>query len=494
MRELYPTRYNNEDYTDENLLYKNQLIDTPTLSRSLTYLYGNDSELFPLLSLTEGQNGLTSVAPKEMNDTQYTWNVVGRMKHTTKVVGLANASNVKPGVGFSMFEIDFEDNTLNKYFSVTSPDKQSTARLQSALVPLANGKYRGKFKLITGDPTAYISLDNFLNSQSWVMGISSIPQSKSGGTTANSMTPGKWTNQYSAYRFSKPIAGNVSNKAVNIEFDLDNGKKTNLWMPWDMRQFEIDRRKMIEEDLWNSTYNRTAQGVISLIDDETGEPVSKGAGIKEILKTTGQYDTYGTLTLSKLDSILTQLFTNRVDDKPMELVLYTGAGGMRQINEAIKVDAQANNYYYKLSGEEIMSGKDGYLSYGKYFNQYKTIDGHIVTFKRAKLFDQGSYAEMDRANGRMYKGLPYESYNIILLDMSMNDNGERNIQVVTEKGRKMTVGIYRGMAELPGVWGAIPEKLISLATKKDEASYEVIGTQGVNICNYTTSYYLEFLN
>ena len=81
MRELYQTKYNSEKFTDVNMLYKNDLIDTPMLSRNLTYLYGKDTEMFPLLSLTEGQNGLTSLPRKELNDTQYTWPVIGRMKH-----------------------------------------------------------------------------------------------------------------------------------------------------------------------------------------------------------------------------------------------------------------------------------------------------------------------------------------------------------------------------------------------------------------------------
>ena len=164
---------------------------------------------------------------------------------------------------------------------------------------------------------------------------------------------------------------------------------------------------------------------------------------------------------------------------------------MDEVNRAIKTDALAASYYEKLGHEEIMSGKDGYLSYGKYFNQYKTIDGHVITFKYSKLFDQGSYAEMDKKNGRMYKGLPYESYNMVILDQSMNDDGERNIQLVGEKGREVVTGIYKGMSPLPGSWGAISDSKL-LSTTKDEASYQIFVSQGITLKNYTTSYFLEF--
>lgn len=490
MKELYSTTYNSETYTDENVLYKNNLIDTPTLSRGLTYLYGKDSELFPLLSLTEGQNGITSLKKKSLDDTQYTWNVMGRMKHTSVVIGLANPNNTKPGLGYTTFEVDFEDNMLLKFYGATSPDKEHNIRIQGTPIKIGAKQYRVRFILNTSNPEEYIDLANFAKGSAWVMSAPSVAASKSDGTTSNSMAPGKWTNQFGYSRFSKPIAGNVD-KVCNIEFDLEGGGTTNMWMPWEMKQWEIDRRLMLEEELWNGKYNRDKFGQIHLKDEESGEPIPKGAGIKEILKTTGQYDTFGTLTLAKIDSVITSLFSNRVDDTPMELVFYTGSGGIRAFNQAVKNSIGTNHYYDKLGQEEIMSGKDGYLSYGKYFMQYRTVDGHIITLKKAKIFDQGLYAELDRANGNMYNGLPEESYNMLLLDMSNNNDGERNIQLVGEKGREVVTGVYKGMSPLPGAWGAIgSDKLLS--TKKDEASYEVFVSQGITITNYTTSYYMKF--
>jgi len=492
MRELYSTAYNGERFTDQNVLYKNKLIDTPTLSRSLTYLYGKDSDMFPLLSLTEGQNGLTSLVKKELNDTQYTWNVMGRMKHTSTIVGLVNVNNVSPGKGYSTFEVYFEDNWFLKYYGATSPDKAHNVRIQGSPVKVGDKKYKVRLAINTADPAEYVDLSNFQKGKVWVMSAPSVAASKSDGTSSNSMSPWKWSNQFGYSRFSKQIAGNIANKVVNIEFDFTDGTKDNFWMPFEMKQFEIDRRLMLEEELWNGKYNRDKFGQIHLFDEETGEPVPKGAGVKEILKTTGQYDTYGTLTLNKINSVVTSLFANRVDSTPMELVLYGGRGAMRAFNEAIMSDALSNQYFFKLSDQEIVSGKDGFLSYGKYFNQYKTIDGYTITIKHGNIFDNGLYAELDKANGNMYNGLPNESYNMILLDMSATDSGERNVTLVGEKGREVVTGVYKGMSPLPGSWGAIGnDKLLS--TKKDIASYEVFISQGITLRNYTTSYFLQFI-
>ena len=510
MRELYGDTYNNERYTDETVLYKNKLIDPVTLSAGLTYLWGKDSEMFPLLSLTEGQNGLVSLSPKTLNDTQYVWNVMGRMSHVSKVVALVGGHSY-PGKGFQPFKVIMEDDTFLRYYGATTADKQSNLRIQGDPVRLGTNRYEFTFRINTADPSAYVAASNFTAGTYWVMAPPSVAASHSDGTSSRSQSPGKWTNQFGYLRFSKNIAGNVANKVVNIEFDLEGGGTTNLWMPHEMKQFEIDRRLMLEEDLWSSIYNRDEYGVIHLIDEETGKPIPKGAGVKEILKTTDQYEAYSTLTVEKLDSVVNRLFANRIDKTPMELVLYTGSGGFRMFNDAIKADAGGNSYYQKLGMEEIMSGKDGYLSYGKYFAQYKTIEGHILTIKRASIFDNGLYAELDKANGNMYKGFPHESYNIIILDQSMTDGGERNIQLVAEKGREVLTGVYKGLTPLPDSWGAIGDgKLLSskksplpdswgaigdgklLSSKKDEASYEVFVSQGLTMKNYTTSYYMEF--
>jgi len=496
MREIKTVQYNSEEYTDQNVLYKNRLIDPVTLSNGLTYLYGKDSDMLTLMSLTEGQKGFTSIVPKLVNDSQYVWNVMGRMKHTSKVVGLANASNTKPGLGGSVFEVDFEDDWFKRFYTITSPDKEFTCRIQGNPTQLASNKFRVRLILLTGNSSSYVTLDNFNGGKAWVMGAPLIAASKSDGTTSNSMSPGKWTNQFGLYRFGKQIAGNIANKVVNIELDTvtESGEKGTMsaWMPFEMKLFEIDRRILLEEELWNSRYNRDANGVIFNKDEQTGEPLPRGAGIKDILYTTGQFETYGKLTLSKIDSIINKIYSNRVDDTPMELVLVGGKGAAREFNNAVKEAARGNSYYEKLGIEEITSGKDGFLSYGKYFNQYKTIDGHIITFKPSRLFDVGLYAELDRANGNMYQGLPHSSYDLFLLDFSITNGGERNIQLVAEKGREIITGIYKGMSPLPGAWGALAsDKLIS--TKIDEASYEVIVSQGINMSNYMTSYWLKFV-
>jgi hypothetical protein len=78
---------------------------------------------------------------------------------------------------------------------------------------------------------------------------------------------------------------------------------------------------------------------------------------------------------------------------------------------------------------------------------------------------------------------------MVALDQSKTNGGERNIQMVCEKGREVITGIYRGLTPLPGCWGAISGELLS--DKKDLASYEVMTSDGIAITNATTSFWMD---
>lgn len=491
MRELAPTIYDSRGYTDENVLYKHHAIEPVELSKNLTYLYGKDSDLFPLLSNTEGQGLTKSMKPKLMNDTQYTWNVMGRMKHTSVVYGLQNTTNVKPGLGFTPFGVIFEDEVFIPQHGAVSPDGQHTVRIQ-AKEKLSNGKYLYEFVLKGANAAEWVDLGNFISGKAWVMTAATVAPSKSDGNASNSMSPGKMTNQFSFHRFTKNIAGNVANKVVSYAIDTAGGNTKNLWMPFEMKQFEIDRRVELEHELWFSKYNRDANGQLTgAWDKETGMAIPEGAGIKEILTYSGNYDTYAapTLTLSKLSSTVDRIFSNRVDSQPMELVLYTGAGGRRAFNDACMNDATSQQLFTALS-EKIIGGKGtGYMTYGNYFDQYRTIGGYILTIRECNMFNHGLYAELDRKNGNLINNFPVFSYNMVFIDHSMTNDGERNVQLVAEEGREVITGIYKGMSPLPAVWGAMGDSKF-ISTKKDVASYEVMTSQGIVMKNWTTSFWL----
>jgi hypothetical protein len=491
MRELSTTQFIATQHTDVNLLYKNGLLTPVELKKNLTYLYGKDSDMFPLLTMTEGNGAIVSKTPLKLNDTQYTWKVFGRTKHTSKIVRILDAS-ANPGKGRTVIRAIFEDNIIHVQYSVRTPDGLNRCRIQTEGRRYGVEGYMYEMVLMTGDETTWITNDNFLNGKSWAYGPTSVAATKSDGTHSNSMVPGEWTNQFGFQRYSKEITGNIANKVVNIQLDATdangNNVTTDMWMPFEMAMFERDMRLMLETDLWESEYNRDQYGVIHLTDPVTNEVIPQGAGIKQALKVVGNYDTYSTLTRSKFDNTIKSVFGNRVDDTPMELVIYTGRGGAEAFHTAIMNDAVLNQYFTPV-GEKAVSG-NGFLSYGAYFNQYRTIDGKVLTIKVANYFDHGLIAEQQRANSQMFGSYPWESYTMICLDHSRTNDGGRNITLVAEAGREYITGVYKGLTPLPGSWGAIPEGLLS--TTKDEAKYEVMISQGISFTNPTTSFMLTF--
>ena len=494
MRELLSATYDSSGYTDESVLYKHRLIDPVQLSKNLTYLWGKDSQMFPLLGATEGQGLLSPMKPKALNDTQYEWSIMGRMKHTSQVYGLSNTSLTKPGLGFTPFKVIFEDNWIIGQYNVMSPDRQHYCRAQGEPKKLASGKSEYTFVIDGGNAAEYISLDNFKLGGYWTMSAPSVAASFSTGNRSNSMGPAKMTNQFGFQRYSKVISGNVAHKVSRYEFDLEGGGTTTLWMPFEMKQFEIDRRLYAETDLWTSRYNRDENGQITLKDPESGKPIPKGAGIFEILQSTGQYNTFSTLTRGMFDTVVTNIFANRVDKTPMEMILYTGAGGMRDFDNALKNDAFAKGYFTAMGKSEIteMSQSGEYLTYGNYFRHYRTVDGYILHVTETNFLNQGLLAESDRKNGRMIDGLPLSSYMYLFLDHSITDNGERNISLVCEEGRELLTGVYKGLTNLPAEWGAMGSDRI-ISDRMDIATYEVMTSYGICMKNWTTSFMLEKL-
>lgn len=489
MRELYAMEYNSDTHLDENLLYKTGLIDQVTLSKNLTYLWGRDSDMFPLLTTTQGQNAFKSIKPTVLNDTQYVWSVMGRTRWTTKVVALADSGLAYPGLNFMPFDVFFEDNWIHYQYSAYSPDQLSQVRFQTEPKKEGEKLWRVTVQLITSDPTAYVATTNFVAGQAWAMGATSVAGQLSDGTTSNRMTPGKLTNQFGWQRYSKVISGNITNKVTNIEFDLEGGGKTNMWLPVELKQWEIERRMLDETDLWTSEYNRTTTGIITTTDPETNLPIPKGAGVKQILKTAGNYDTFSVLTKGKFDATVRSVFDNRVDDTPMEIVLYTGRGGAEMFHGMLLGEAAE---YVLAYGDKVVTPSDGgYLQFGAYFNKYKLIDGRIITVRPCKMFDHGALAEQDRENGRMYNGYPLYSYNLVFIDHSLDNAGERNVQLVAEQGREEIAGVYVGLTPIPDAWKAVIKREGQLSTTKDKASYEVMTSRGINFKNAVTSFWLE---
>lgn len=479
-------------HTSENSLVKLMLNKPSLLSPKLVYLWGKDNDKFPLTFTTLGQG---EQGKYEVNDVEYTLKVMGRITHTDEVVFCQYAAGTKPGIGFSPFYIYAKTEKFTEQFGLIAPDGKTKVRIMEKGKKIPGKGVRYTLQLKTTDPKAYCDPALLKVGSTWVMTAPTVSESLSRGNKSNVQGPGSMANQISFQRYTKTIAGNLANKVTEIEFEGTDGQPTNLWISEEMRQFEFTMRQMNEEHNWISEYNRTADGTIVMKDYESGEVIPEGAGVWEQVASQN-YDTYGyRLTTEKIKNTIRSVMNGATDDGSMDIVLYGGDGFLEDFDMAIKNDV-INSGFTAYMGEKIISGDNGKLSYGAYFTQYKDIKGNTITVRPLNYLNQGSVAEVQKANGILHPRtqLPLMSHTGIFLDQSLY-NGERNVRMACMKGQEEITGIYRGLTPIPAEWGSWSALdkggVIALSTDVDKASFEKKFSTGVAIANTNHCFILQ---
>lgn len=485
LREVSRGNYDARGYSNEETIANLMLAKPEEISKTLTYTFGMDDDRFPLTFLTEGQG---SIATIDIKETEWTWKTMGRMKFTDSVLYF-NEANTTPGQGGAFFDVEFKTHWFIEQYGLMCPDGRTQVRIMKDLGEGSHGGFLYRLKITSPNPNLYINPKWLKKGVYWSMTAPTISESYSKGNRSNVMGPGKMRGQLEFHRYSKEIAGNISNQVVEYEFKNASGGTTNLWINEEMRQHEITMRVMNEERLWLAEYNRDINGNVVLTDADNGKPIPHTAGMIEICRESN-YDTYGEyLTLNKIERTIGDVLAKDTDNGSMNVILGVGKGFFQDFDMAIRNDAQANGFATPLGDKMISESADG-LAYGKYFNQYKTVDGHIITLKHLSFLDQGTMAEAAKQNGRVHPrtGLPITSHQAFLIDASTYD-GKKNIQMVRQKGQTYKIGILKGLTDIPASWGTVPTN--SISTEIDMSRYEVKHTSGLQVYNNTKMFHLE---
>lgn len=488
LREVSRGNYDDRGYSNEETIAHLMLSKPEEINNILTYTYGMDDDRFPLTFLTEGQ-GSTGI--KDIKTVQWTWKTMGRMKFNDYVIACkaAEVADAKVGIGGAMFDVEFASHWLIEQYGLIAPDGRTQVRIMKDLGEGKNGGYLYRLKLTSPNPNAYVDPENLKRGKYWSMTAPTISESYSKGNRSNVMGPGKMTSQLEFHRYSKEIAGNISNVIVTYEFKTKGGGTTNLWINEEMRQYDIQCRIMDEERLWLAEYNRNEAGEVLLIDPDNGQPITHTAGAMEICRESN-YETYGEiLTLNKIERSIGDILNKDTDTGSMEVVLFGGKGFMQDFDIAIRNDARSEGFATPLGDKMIEDFKDG-LSYGKYFRRYKTVDNHIITVQALSFLDFGTIAENAKMNGNVHPrtGLPITSHSAYLLDMSTY-GGVRNIRKVRQQGQIYNAGVLKGLTPIPASWGAVPNN--SISTEIDMSRYEIKNSYGLQVNNATKMMAIE---
>ena len=252
LREVSRGNYDDRGYSNEETIAHLMLTKPEEINNILTYTYGMDDDRFPLTFLTEGQG---SAGVVDIKTVQWTWKTMGRMKFNDYVLYF-NTANTTPGKSGTMFDVEFKTHWLIEQYGLIAPDGVTQVRIMKDLGEGPHGGYLYRLKLTNPDPNAFVDIANLAPGKYWSMTAPTISESYSKGNRSNVMGPGKMTSQLEFHRYSKEIAGNISNVVVEYEFRTKGGGTTNLWINEEMRQHDIQCRIMDEERLWLAEYNR----------------------------------------------------------------------------------------------------------------------------------------------------------------------------------------------------------------------------------------------
>jgi len=468
--------YDSKGYTDENSLNEAYLTKPDTINAVVTHLGGRESEKFPLTFLTEGQQGGTDFkGAKEIQDAQFTWDVQKRMKKSDIIVSSQYSGADKPGLARQPFYVTFQDRWLIDQHPIASRNGVK-ARVMGEPVQVSTG-YKYKLQLLNPSNTAFCPLSELVSGAKWAMvGNGVVAESDSVGNRSNIQTPGKLKNQLSFMRKSYRYAGNVANKVVEVQFLTGNGKKTMKWIDYEEWQHNMTWRENIEEHMWESEYNRDENGQIYLKDPANNKPIPLGAGVFDQIP---NEDTYGVLTHKKLNNIIGDVAYGATDTDKMHIVLYGGKGFLRDFDEAIK-DKASSFSAVAISNDKFVTGSGRNLVLTGFFKQFEHVDGHTITVAHLPLLDFGGRAQA--ADKHPVTGFPMTSHEAVFLDQS-NYDGERNIKMVTQKGRSFIRGVIKGMAPLAGgtIGGSSFKGNSMIATEQDNNSIHMFAAKSINI-------------
>lgn len=478
--------YDSKSMLDETNFYHQRQGGIDTLTKNMVWILGSYTKRYPISMATMGK-----LAPKgasvAVKDVQFEYPTMGKLDKASQLAVDADALNGGSfdniGLGNGTFNLGFVDNWIKRYYVITSPRGVQAYVTGDGVWNAEHGCYVYKCQLDAVDPAATVPSTELTSGIAWAEMNTQVPESESRSTESKMVAPGKFKNQLGFIRAGMSWAGNAANKVMKINVNAD-GKNISLWMDFFMWQFERRWLEECEHAFWYSRYNRKANGTISLKDPVNNKPIPRGSGILEQIRNTS---TYTKLTYSSLSRKIGQALFDQTDADNMNITLYTGKGGIEEMDNAMKEASREMLQSYDGVADKFIQGNDRNLMLNGFFAGFYHIHGYTVKVVYNPIFDNGAIANAQVASGYTHPetGYPIESYRMVFIDNESVD-GEPNLRHVYEEGRPFLHGVVQGMSELPrslrvsqnlGDKSSIP----LLADATDKTSYHRFKSQGVQM-------------
>jgi len=467
LQQVLKTYYNDQQMTDTNSLV-NALMEKPEeLSPIITHLAGREEKKFPLSFLTEGVGNTRSIDRFE-----YEYRVKTHEVNVRPVV-----ASVGTGAGGSMFTVTFPDKWFIFPYTLVS-QSGVLARIMEQPTPDGGG-YKYTLKIVSPDVSTVPSTDVAAGAL-WGMLYANVGIDFSRGNASNWTAPGLVRSKIGTVRKSYHFAGNAKDYVAQFTLPMKDGQTTKLWMDYEEYRHMLKFKEECEMYYWYGQKTYDDKGTNQMLD-ENGQPVISGPGLFEQII---NKDTYSTLTQKKIEDVIGDLFYGMTDATDKQVTLYTGIGGAREFDKALRnYYSGTNNTYLQTTEAKFITGSGRNLGITGYFTSYDHIDGHRVNVVKVPLFDHGPVAQASAKHPE--SGLPLESYRMTFVDQSSYD-GENNLQMINKKGREMLRWAVAG--------SVVPKGFTETDTRAsdiDGASVHMLKTAGILLRRFDTSLDLQ---
>jgi hypothetical protein len=467
LTQVLKTYYNDQQMTDTNSLV-NALMEKPEeLSPIITHLAGREEKKFPLSFLTEGVGNTKSIDRFE-----YEYRV---KTHETNVRPVVTGLSGAQGAGGQIFKVVFPDKWFVFPYTLVS-QSGVLARIMEQPRPVSGG-YEYSLKLVSPDQASMPAADVAAGALFGML-FASVGIDFSRGNASNWAAPGLVRSKIGTVRKSYHMSGNAKDYVAQFELPTREGSSTRLWMDYEEYRHMLKFKEECEMYYWYGQKSYDSKGQNEMLD-ENGQPVLAGPGLFEQII---NKDTYSTLTQSKIENVIGDLFYGMTDATDKQVTLYTGIGGAREFDKALR-NYYSGSPYLQTTESKFITGTGRNLGITGYFTSYDHIDGHRVNVVKVPLFDHGPVAQASKKHPE--SGLPLESYRMTFVDQSSYD-GENNLQMINKKGREMLRWAVAG--------SVVPKGFAESDTRAsdiDGASVHMLKTAGILLRRFDTSLDLQ---
>ena len=471
--QVVKTFYNDAQMTDSNSLSA-ALMEKPTeLSPIITHLAGKEDRKFPLTMLTEGVGNTKSIDRYE-----YEYRV---KTHEINVRPLVSAATA-PDSGGMPFKLTFPDKWFVFPYTLIS---ESGAQVRIMSEPVQEGSnYVYTVQQMSSSATSQVAAGDVAVGALWGMLYANVGLDFSRGNASNWSAPGLVRNKIGTVRKSYHFAGNAKDYVAEFNLPSKGGKQTKLWMDYEEYRHMLRFKEECELMYWYGEKTHDDNGVTTMTD-ENGQPVITGPGL---LQQIINKDSYSTLTEAKLLNTIGDMFYGMTDANDKVITLYTGIGGAREFDSALKsyqggFETGTGKNWTVNADSKFITGSGRSLGMTGYFTSYDHIDGYRVNVVKAPMFDHGPVAQARAKHPTT--GYSLESYRMVFVDNS-NYDGQNNVQMINKKGREMLRWCVAGSVAPRGF-----DQSNSRASDIDGASVHMLKTAGVVLRRFDTSLDME---